>query len=231
MGLGGFLNVDNDAKGALAIGNRHADESLGLHAVGLLVGDNLLDDGISHLAQAVHLAVKRLDDSIIQDFLFLAVVHAAVFLFLERSLDGVGLEYLHLEVLEVIGAVPVNDVLHTVIEGIDQVQTDALTDKGVVAAGVDHLTLGIHHIIILEQMLTDTEVVFLDSLLGVLDALGHHVALDSLTVLKSQTVERLDHALAGEQTHQLILERYKEYRRTRVSLTTGTTTQLAVHTA
>ena len=59
-------------------------------------------------------------------------------------------------------------------------------------------------------MLTDTEVVLLDALLGVLNALGNHVALDGLTVLESQTVERLDNALAGEQTHQFVLKRYEE---------------------
>ena len=79
-------------------------------------------------------------------------------------------------------------------------------------------------------MLTDTEVVLLDALLGILDALGDHVTLDGFTILESQSVKRLDHTLAGEQTHQFVLERHEEYRRTRVTLTTGTTAQLTVHT-
>ena len=53
---------------------------------------------------------------------------------------------------------------------------------------VDDGTLLVHHIIVLDQALTDTEVVLFDLLLCALDALRDHWALDHLAILESKTV-------------------------------------------
>ena len=71
---------------------------------------------------------------------------------------------------------------------------------------IDHSTLFVHHIIVLNQALTDTEVVLLNLLLGALDALRDHRTLDHLAILESQTVHDRCDTLRGEQSHQLILE-------------------------
>ena len=150
VGVDSLHGINNDAEGAFAVGNGHADELRRLHATALKVGNDVLDTGFCNLAHMLHLAVECLDDGVIQDFLLLAVVHAAVFFLVERGLDGVGLENLHLEVLVVVGTIFLDHILNAVIERVDDVQTDALTNKCVVAAGVDHLTLGVHHVVILE---------------------------------------------------------------------------------
>src|SRR5574344_2191753 len=51
-----------------------------------------------------------------------------------------------------------------------------------------------------------------------------------LAIFEAHTVHHSCDTLRREQTHQIIFERNEEYRRTRISLTTGTTTQLAVDT-
>ena len=96
---------------------------------------------------------------------------------------------------------------------------------------VDHGTLLVHHVVVLQEVLTDTEVVLLHLALCTLDALADHWTLDTLAVLEAQAVHHLGNTLRGEETHQFVLQRYIEDRRAWVALTTGTTTQLAVYTA
>ena len=96
---------------------------------------------------------------------------------------------------------------------------------------VDDSALFVHHIVILEQALTYSEVVLLHLLLGILDAAGNHGMLDHLTFLKAQTVHHTGNTLAGKEAHQLILKRNKEDTATRVTLTSRTTTQLTIDAA
>ena len=96
---------------------------------------------------------------------------------------------------------------------------------------IDYGTLLVHHIIILQQTLPYTKVVFLHFLLRTLNALGNHRMLDDLTFLISGKVHHLGNTLATKHTHQVILEANEEHGRTRISLPTGTTTQLPIHTA
>ena len=86
----------------------------------------------------------------------------------------------------------------------------------------------VHHVVVFEQALTDTEVVLLDLLLCTLDTLGYHRTLDHLAFLESEAVHHTGDTLGGEKTHEFVFERYIEDRRTGVALTSGTTTQLAI---
>ena len=52
-----------------------------------------------------------------------------------------------------------------------------------------------------------------------------------IVFFQTEAVEHLDDAVGSEETHQLIFERYEEYRRARVALTSGTSAQLAVDAA
>ena len=75
-----------------------------------------------------------------------------------------------------------------------------------VTAGVDICTLLIHHVVIFEKTLTDTEVVFLHALLGVFDCAGHHAALNHLTLLEAESIKHLHHTVGGEESHQLVFK-------------------------
>jgi len=100
----------------------------------------------------------------------------------------------------------------------------------VVTLGVDDATLGIHHVVVFEQALTDTVVVLLYAALSILYRLRHHIVLYHLVFLEAEAVEHLHHIVRGEKAHYRILERDEEYRRTGVALTSGTTAQLTVDT-
>ena len=52
---------------------------------------------------------------------------------------------------------------------VPDIDLDPLAGKGVAPSGIDGLTLVVHHVIVLKESLTDSEVVLLDFLLGVLD--------------------------------------------------------------
>ena len=95
---------------------------------------------------------------------------------------------------------------------------------------INHLTLLVHHIIVFQQALTNTEVVFLHLLLSTLNRLVNHWVLNHLAFLESEFVHNGRNAVRSKEAHQLILKRYIEHRGTWVSLTSCTSTQLTVHT-
>ena len=81
-----------------------------------------------------------------------------------------------------------DDVYNAVPDDVGDIHTDTLTHKGVAALLVDYCTLLVHHIIVLDKALTDTEVILLNLLLCALDTLRNHRALDHLAVLESKAV-------------------------------------------
>ena len=97
--------------------------------------------------------------------------------------------------------------------------------------GVDEVTLLVHDIIVFDESFTDTEVVLLYFLLRTFDRGRDHRVLDHLAFLEAHTVHDRSDTLGAEHTHQVVLEGNVEDRRTRVTLTTGTSTELSVHTA
>ena len=64
-----------------------------------------------------------------------------------------------------------DDVHHTVPDDVGDIHADTFSHKGVTALLVDDGTLLVHHVVVLNQTLTDTEVVLLNLLLGALDTL------------------------------------------------------------
>ena len=99
------------------------------------------------------------------------------------------------------------------------------------AAGINHFALGVHHIVVFEQVLTDTEVVLLYLTLRAFDRPRHHTGLDHFAFLQSHSVHQSGDPFRTEQPHQVIFQRYEEQRRTGVSLTSGTSAQLTVDPA
>ena len=99
-----------------------------------------------------------------------------------------------------------DDVYYAVPDDICDIHSDTLTHKSVAALLVDYGTLLVHHVIVLNQALTNTEVVLLNLLLCALNALRNHWALNHLAILESQAVHYRCYTLRSEQTHQLIFE-------------------------
>ena len=101
-----------------------------------------------------------------------------------------------------------------------------------VAVGVDHAPLLVHHVVVLEHAFADQEVLFLDLPLRFLDLLGEHPRLDrflvALVVDAAQFVEDPVDAVAREQPHEIVLGRQEETALARVALAAGAPAQLVV---
>jgi len=81
----------------------------------------------------------------------------------------------------------------------------------VAAFGVDYGTLLVHHVVIFQQTFTDAEVVFFHFLLCAFDGFGDHAVLNHLTFLEAEPVHYAGDTVGGEQTHQVVFQRYEEY--------------------
>ncbi len=87
---------------------------------------------------------------------------------------------------------------------------------------VDDAPLLVHHVVVLENALSDQEVLLLDLLLGVLDLLREHLRLErillSFLVHRPEAVEDLVDAIAGEEADEVVLGREEEARLAGVAL-------------
>ena len=199
LGVVGFTQVARDVVDTLAVGDGHKDALVHL----ALILEHLLDDRPSDALQTLGLACESMHSSL--EGLLVELVAAGVdeLLACERTLHREHLQELLAASLIV---VVVDDVDGAVPDDVGDIHTDTLTHQGVTALLVDNGALLVHHIIVLEQMLTNTEVVLLDLLLCALDVLGDHTTLDALTLLEAQTVHHRGDALRAEQTHELVLK-------------------------
>ena len=118
--------------------------------------------------------------------------------------------------------VVLKDVADAVPNHVAYVHAETFADEGVTTLLVDNRTLLVHYVIILQQVLTNTEVVFLDTLLCILNAASNHAVLNHLAILEAKAVHHSGNTFAGEETHQLVLDTNKEDAAARVTLTTGT---------
>ena len=98
------------------------------------------------------------------------------------------------------------------------------------ALSVDNLTLLVHNIVILQDVLTNAEVACFNLLLRVLDGLGYEAVLNRLIILHTQLVHNAGNIIATEQTHQIVLQAQEEFGRTRIALTSAAATQLVINT-
>ena len=83
---------------------------------------------------------------------------------------------------------------------------DVVVDQHVAPPGVEGLTLAVHHVVVVEEVLANVEVAGLDLRLGVLDHAREHAVLDGLTFLDAHAVPPLRHALGLEDPQQVVLE-------------------------
>ena len=71
---------------------------------------------------------------------------------------------------------------------------------------VDNGALLVHYVIVLEQALTNAEVVLFDLALCTFDAVVYHLGLNHLAVLKAELVHYTGNSFRGEQTHEVVFE-------------------------
>ena len=96
------------------------------------------------------------------------------------------------------------------------------------AVGVDDVTLTVHDVVILEDVLSHLEVLRLDLLLGALDLASEPLGLQGNVVGDVEGHHGTVQHLGLEQAHELVLHRQVESRLPRVALTAGSATKLVV---
>ena len=75
---------------------------------------------------------------------------------------------------------------------------------------VNHLTLLVHDVVVLQQLFPDVEVVGLDLLLGVGDGPSDHAVLDRDAFFHAELEHQLGDPLGGENAHQVVFQRQIE---------------------
>ena len=86
----------------------------------------------------------------------------------------------------------------------------------------------VHHVVILNEVLSDIEVVALHLGLGALYGLAHHGMLDRDVFVKLDSLQNALDAVAAETAHHVVLERHIEAGAPRVTLAPGASPQLIV---
>ena len=130
--------------------------------------DNGLGNGLYALCTAVEVLYDSLEGILCELFTWVVDILLAGEWYFHRE----HMEELLLAALIVTGVL--NNVHHTVPDDVGDIHADALSHEGVTTFLVDYGTLFVHHIVILDEALTDTEVVLLDLLLCTFDALRDH---------------------------------------------------------
>ena len=96
------------------------------------------------------------------------------------------------------------------------------------AQRVDVLALLVHHVVVLEEMLADGEVLRFDLLLRALDGARHHAVLDRHAFFHAEPLHQARDAVRPEDAHQVVFERQVEARRAGIALAAGAAAQLVV---
>ena len=152
---------------------------------------------MSDLRHAFHTTFISLQ-CLLEQFLYeLLRFHALEFVFRERAFHGECLEQFQLEALEVLGVL-IGDSCRSIVNRVQYVQTDTLSHQGVATAGVDYVTLRVHHVVVFQQTFTDTEVVFLYLLLGTFYGLAQHIVLQNLAFLETKLIHQAGDLLGSE---------------------------------
>ena len=125
----------------------------------------------------------------------------------------------------------VHHVLHRIRNHLIDSVAHALAIQHPAPLAIDNLALLVHDLVILQQVLTNAEVVALDLLLRLLNGVRQHLMLNLLILRHAQRVEHSHQTLGAEETHQVVLQGNIETGLARVALTSGTAAQLVVDTS
>src|SRR6202795_2898088 len=120
--------------------------------------------------------------------------------------------------MSVAGREPLGDAFRNLPCPLEDPLFLALALEDVAAEAVDDLSLLVHHVVVLEEMLAELEVARLDPLLGGADGPRDELVLDGLAFLHPQPLHDALDALGAEDPEQVVLEGQVEARGARVAL-------------
>ena len=123
----------------------------------------------------------------------------------------------------------INITLNRILNKLEDNITHILAIQYTTTLRVDNFTLIIIYLIVFHQILTDCEVVTLNLHLCFLYEPGNCFMLDLLALRNLQRIINRLYLLGTKQAHQIIIQRQIKLRLTRITLTSGTTTQLVVY--
>ena len=119
-------------------------------------------------------------------------------------------------------------VLDDVVEPVGNELLVVVADQHLITPLVNDLALGVHHLVVLQDVLTDLEVLRLDLVLGSLDGLGDHLVLDRHVLRDLQPPHDRGDPVVGETPHQVVFQRQVEAGLARVALAPGSSSKLVV---
>ena len=99
------------------------------------------------------------------------------------------------------------------------------------AIGVDNLALLCDHIVIIDNVFTDIEVIAFNFCLRLFDELRDHATFQRHILFHADHLHDFCHAVGGKTAHQFVVQGQEEARCTGVALTASTSTQLVIDTA
>ena len=112
-----------------------------------------------------------------------------------------------------------------------QIFRKILTEQYFFTFSVYDLTLLVHNVIVLQYVFTNGEVLAFHFLLCIFDLPRHHTGFDRFIFFHTKTLYDRLHPVAAKQTHQIVFHGNAELGLARVSLSSGTTSQLVVDTS
>ena len=121
--------------------------------------------------------------------------------------------------------------VHGVFDAGEDLVADIFAVQDAAAQLVHHLALGIHHVVVFQQVLADLEVLGFHPLLGSGDGTVQKGMGDDLALLGSQAVHHRADVLTPEDPHEIVVQGKEESARARIALAPGTAAELVVHAA
>ena len=103
--------------------------------------------------------------------------------------------------------------------------------QNVVSLLVYEFTLLVENVIVVNQILTDLKVAFLDLLLSLFNALCEPWMINWFAWLHTDSSHEVLHSITAEKTHEVIVHRDKEFRSSRVTLSSTSASELVVDTS
>ena len=169
--------------------------------------ENILDHRERLFSDSLRLTTECIPNLLVQSLSQIVGRSLLEILFFYIKVNGKIFQHIHTEAFQIISIlVFFHQCLANIIHIVGNIHSDSLSQQSVTSLLVDHLTLRVHHIVIFQQTLTNTEVIFLHLTLCTLDRFGNHGMLNHVTFLVSQTVHHPNDSLGTEQTHQIIFQ-------------------------
>ena len=198
-----LLKISHDIVSPFPIGKRHY--YILEHFSSLL--ENILDHRERLFSDSLRLTTECIPNLLVQSLSQIVGRSLLEILFFYIKVNGKIFQHIHTEAFQIISIlVFFHQCLANIIHIVGNIHSDSLSQQSVTSLLVDHLTLRVHHIVIFQQTLTNTEVIFLHLTLCTLDRFGNHGMLNHVTFLVSQTVHHPNDSLGTEQTHQIIFQ-------------------------